>query len=467
VKISREKIALLSVDFVTLNLAYLGSYLLRYESGLFYEVSVAPEFRQLLVPSLIVSCGWIGIFLLRGMYRTLYGHSTVDIFFNVTKASMVGVFIIFLVTIDLRQPLSPSRVVLMSYWGFLIFFVGGGRIIIRLVQRRLLSRGIGLRNALIIGFNERARSFLRQVQSVPDLGYRICGFLNGLPALSGEQEYLGVKVLVGIEKLEEVVQRHNIREVILVPAPAEREQLPGIISRLANLRTGVKMLPDLTETLFGHVRTAQVRGVPLIEVFPDILWPWERALKRSMDVLVSLSVLLLGSPLLVLLAVAIRLDSRGPVLYTQKRVGRGGRIFILYKFRSMVHNAEARTGPIWAGKNDPRITRVGRFMRKLHLDELPQFINILKGDMSLVGPRPERPAFVDQFRDSIPLYERRLNVKPGITGWAQVKHKYDESLTDVMDKLRYDLFYLENMSLALDVKIILSTVAIVLSGRGH
>ncbi len=133
----------------------------------------------------------------------------------------------------------------------------------------------------------------------------------------------------------------------------------------------------------------------------------------------------------------------------------------------MVHEAEAGTGPVWAGRDDPRITRVGRFMRRLHLDELPQFINVLKGDMSLVGPRPERPAFVNQFRYTIPLYERRLNVKPGITGWAQVKHKYDESLTDVMDKLRYDLFYLENMSLALDLKIILSTVGVILSGKGH
>ncbi|HEX7343806.1 MAG TPA: exopolysaccharide biosynthesis polyprenyl glycosylphosphotransferase, partial [bacterium] len=193
----------------------------------------------------------------------------------------------------------------------------------------------------------------------------------------------------------------------------------------------------------------------------------ERTLKRLIDIVVSFVVLVLGLPLLLLIALAIRLDSRGPALYIQQRVGRGGRLFTLYKYRSMVHQAEADTGPIWADKNDPRITRVGRFMRRLHLDELPQFINILRGDMSLVGPRPERPSFVEQFRNAIPLYERRLNVKPGITGWAQVKHKYDESLTDVMDKLRYDLFYLENMSLALDLKIILSTVGVVLSGKGH
>ncbi len=461
-KISREKIALFAVDFIALNLAYLASYLLRYHSGLFSQ-TVAPEFRHLFIPSLVVSSGWMVIFLLRGMYRTLYGQGTVDIFFNVAKASIVGIFIIFLVTIDLRRPLSPSRVVLMSYWGFIVIFAGCGRTIIRQVQRRLLAKGIGLRNALIVGFNERAKSFLRQIQNVPDVGYKVCGFLNG----AVDDEYLGVKVISGLDGLEEVVRKLAIRETILAPAPNEREQVPIIISRLANLRVGIKILPDLTDTLYGQVRTAQVRGVPLIEVFPDILSPWERSLKRFLDIIVSLCVLVIGFPFLALIALAIRLDSKGPILYVQKRVGRGGQIFTLYKFRSMVQDAEAKTGPVWAGKNDPRITRVGRVLRKLHLDEIPQFINVLKGDMSLVGPRPERPSFVDEFRTAIPLYERRLNVKPGITGWAQVKHKYDESLTDVIDKLRYDLFYLENMSLALDLKIIFSTMGIVIRGRGH
>jgi exopolysaccharide biosynthesis polyprenyl glycosylphosphotransferase len=463
VKISREKIVLFLGDLLALNLAYIASYWLRYETGWFRVVSVAPEFRHLFVPSLLVSGGWLLIFLLRGMYRTLYGQNPVDILFNVIRASLVGVFIIFLITIDLRQPLSPSRVVLMSYWGFLIFFVAGARIIIRLVQRRLLSRGIGLRNALILGFNDRAKAFLRQIQRVPDMGLNICGFLNG----GLDEEYLGVKVVAGMDGLEPTVRQLGIREVILAPSPSDREGLPNVISRLANLRVGVKMLPDLTDTLYGPLRTAAIRGVPLIDVFPDILSPGERSLKRAIDILISVIVLLPGLPFLLLIALGIRLDTPGPILYVQPRIGRGGRTFTLYKFRSMVHEAEVGTGPIWAEKDDPRITRFGRFMRKLHLDELPQFINVLKGDMSLVGPRPERPSFVEQFRQTIPLYERRLNVKPGITGWAQVKHKYDESLTDVMDKLRYDLFYLENMSLALDLKIILSTVGVILSGKGH
>ncbi len=461
-KFSREKIALFFTDFVALNLAYAASYFLRFQTG-WFTAAVAPEFRHLLLPSLIVCSGWLLLFLLRGMYRTLYGQSPVDILFSVVRASLVGVFIIFLVTIDLQRPLSPSRVVLMSYWGFLIVFVAGSRIAIRLVQRRLLKRGVGLRNALIVGYNERARAFLRQIQRVPDLGYRVMGFLNG----TVDEEYLGVKVVAGYESLESSVKSLGVREVIMAPSPVERDQIPGLISRLANLHVRVKMLPDLTETLYGHLGTAAIRGVPLIEVFPDILSPGQRSFKRILDVLASLINLILLSPLLLLIALAIKLDSSGPVLYTQKRVGRGGRLFTLLKFRSMVPDAEAQTGPVWADKRDPRITRVGRVLRPLHLDEIPQLLNVLKGDMSLVGPRPERPAFVEQFRHTIPLYERRLNVKPGITGWAQVKHKYDESLTDVADKLRYDLFYLENMSLTLDVKIILSTIGVVMMGKGH
>jgi lipopolysaccharide/colanic/teichoic acid biosynthesis glycosyltransferase len=166
-------------------------------------------------------------------------------------------------------------------------------------------------------------------------------------------------------------------------------------------------------------------------------------------------------------AIAIAVDSKGGVFYKQLRVGRGGKEFTLIKFRSMFLDAESLSGAVWAGKNDPRITRVGRVVRSLRLDEVPQLINVLKGEMSLVGPRPERPVFVKKFIDEIPFYARRLNVKPGITGWAQVKHKYDESLEDVRTKLRYDLFYIENMSLRLDLKILLATMWVVLRGKGQ
>jgi len=178
-------------------------------------------------------------------------------------------------------------------------------------------------------------------------------------------------------------------------------------------------------------------------------------------------VLLLGAPLLLLIALIIKLTSRGPVFYSQERVGKNGRVFRILKFRSMFQDAESKSGPIWADKDDPRVTPVGRVLRRMHLDELPQFLNILEGSMSLVGPRPERPFFVEQFIKEIPLYRRRLNVRPGLTGWAQVKHKYDASMEDVRNKLRFDLFYIENMSIRMDVKILIHTFFRMITAKGQ
>ena len=267
--------------------------------------------------------------------------------------------------------------------------------------------------------------------------------------------------------LSEVLNKHDIREVMVALSTPDHQELLSIISECSYHRLHVSVIPDLYEILSGRARTHQIWGMPLIEVQPELMPPWQRVAKEVMDVLVALVLLILALPLMLLVSIAIVIDSPGGIFYRQLRVGKDRKEFTLTKFRSMVKDAESQTGAVWAGKNDPRITRVGRIIRNLRIDELPQFINVLKGEMSLVGPRPERPEFVNQFIKDIPFYGRRLNVKPGITGWAQVKYKYDESIEDVRRKLRYDLFYLENMSLRLDLKILLATVWVTLSGKGH
>jgi exopolysaccharide biosynthesis polyprenyl glycosylphosphotransferase len=229
----------------------------------------------------------------------------------------------------------------------------------------------------------------------------------------------------------------------------------------------MKIMPDLYDIVSGQARISSLYGLPLMDVRPQLMKPWEEVTKRLLDFLFSLFVLIIGFPLWMLIALLIKVDSRGPIFYRQTRVGRNGRHFKILKFRSMRTDAEKHSGPVWAGKNDPRVTRFGRLLRKTHLDELPQFVNVLIGDMSLVGPRPERPFFVDKITKEVPLYNHRHRVRPGITGWAQVKHKYDENMEDVRAKIKYDLFYIENLSWRMDLKIIFNTLYVIIAGKGH
>ena len=230
----------------------------------------------------------------------------------------------------------------------------------------------------------------------------------------------------------------------------------------------VKIVPNFLNMITGLNQTNQIFGLPLIEVMPDPMPSWEKFTKRTFDIILSLCILVVTAPLFLVLIVLIKITSPGPAVFSQERLGLYGKPFIIYKFRTMYEDAEARSGPVWATENDPRITPLGFWLRKLRLDEIPQLYNVLKGDMSLVGP-PDRngPIFVNKFKKEIPLYTRRLRVRPGITGWAQVKWKYDESMEDVIEKTKYDLFYVENMSLRMDFKILLNTIATVVRGKGQ
>jgi exopolysaccharide biosynthesis polyprenyl glycosylphosphotransferase len=270
-----------------------------------------------------------------------------------------------------------------------------------------------------------------------------------------------------MRRISDLIGEHKIDEILVGLDSTEHEQLISVMRQCEGHDVGMKIVPDLYDIVSGQARISSLYGFPLMDVRPQLMKPWEEFAKRTLDIAVSLLVLVIGSPVWLLVAAAVRVDSSGASLYRQVRVGRNGVQFKIFKFRSMRSDAEKRSGPVWANKNDPRVTRFGRFMRKSHLDEIPQFINVLRGDMSLVGPRPERPHFVEQLSKQIPLYKHRLRVRPGITGWAQVKHKYDESVDDVKAKVKYDLYYIENISWRFDLKILVNTVYVVIMGRGH
>ncbi|MCK5064885.1 MAG: sugar transferase, partial [Candidatus Fermentibacteraceae bacterium] len=228
----------------------------------------------------------------------------------------------------------------------------------------------------------------------------------------------------------------------------------------------VKVVPDLFDIVTGHVHSTQIMGQPFMEIFPERLSFWQRLVKLFMDYFISVIVLLAGLPFWILIGIAIKIDSRGPVFYRQTRVGKGGRMFKVFKFRSMIQDAEKHSGPVWADKEDARITSIGRLLRRSRIDEFPQLLNVVRGEMSIVGPRPERPAFVEELRIMYPFYQKRLTIKPGLTGWAQVKLEYDTDLKSVASKLKYDFFYIENQSIFLDLEILARTLKVVLTGAG-
>ena len=263
-------------------------------------------------------------------------------------------------------------------------------------------------------------------------------------------------MLGGLSDIGSIIREHNVEEVIITLPGASHEQSLDIISQCERERVAVRLFPDLFQIMASGVTVSDLDGLPLLTVRDVALRGWRLTLKRTMDIVVSAAALVFLSPFLLLIALLIKVDSRGPVFYSQIRVGLDGKPFPTLKFRSMRVDAEAQTGPVWATENDPRRTRLGAILRRLSLDELPQFINVLVGQMSLVGPRPERPIFVEQFKQVVPRYMDRHMEKAGLTGWAQVNGLRGD--TSIIERTKYDLYYIENWSLLFDVKILLLTL---------
>ena len=454
------------LDFFTINAAWYLYFLFRVRSGV-VVLGLEPDFWM---PMFFVWLYWFVIFLFFGLFRPWHAASRTDEVTTLMKAVGFGCLILFFVIfVDdagvVRAKIS-SRMLILAYWGIMVVTTGTGRVLFRTARRRLLAAGVGLRNALIVGWNDKARNLYDLVLLHPALGYRVIGFVKLDKRKSGV-EYEGTRLLGTTDDLKSLIERHAVKDILIALESADHDKLLDVISNCNGHDVSMKILPDMYDIISGQARTNQIYGFPLIEIMPQIMQPWEQSMKRLTDICASLIVLFFSSPLWVLISIAIKMDTPGPVVYSQERVGKDGKIFKMHKFRSMRSDAEKESGPVWAPQNDNRVTKIGRFLRNSRLDEIPQFINVLDGDMSLVGPRPERPFFVEKLSKQIPLYLRRLKVRPGITGWAQIKQGYDRTIEDVKSKVRYDLFYIENMSFRMDIKIILYTFYVMLMGKGH
>jgi len=462
----RFKFTILISDIITITVAFFITFIFRYKLNIFSNEAEL-YFFDILIPAVVLSLFWIILFFYYGLYQFPVAPSRTDENLKVLKTTFYGVIILFIITFNLYKPLSITRITLLFYWLALMFFTILGRSFLISFRRRRLENGIGLSNVLIVGWNPFAFNIFDKIEKFPALGYRVIGFISLNYSQNNGKKYKGKEVIGSIDSLPQLIKDNNIGELVIAFETSNHKRLLDVIDRVGNMNVGLKIIPDMYDIISGQARTNQIYGFPLIDIFPRLMPNWEKVIKRFIDIFMSVFALIFFLPFLLFFGLLIKIDSVGPIFYHQKRVGKNGKEFRIFKLRTMVVDAEKKSGPIWSQKDDSRITRIGRILRRIRLDEIPQFINVLEGHMSIVGPRPERPNFVDEFSKKIPLYKHRLKMKPGITGWAQIKHKYDESLDDVKEKLQYDLYYLENMSLRLDFKIILNTISIVFSAKGQ
>ena len=440
-----------------------------------FSLTIIPYYKELNLSSSVLWISfsgsqllWIILFYVNGRYRvdpTLSRFDEIQTLFKITLTVTIITVICFEI---FRVPVGIPGRIFLQYW---ILFVTGlsiGRLLVRQTQKSFLKRGFGMKNTVIVGVSERAEKVARQL-SGSNMGYNLVGFVTPDSGVSEKSrgDFAGRPVLGSLNSLSETIHESDVSEVIVALDRPNHDRLLDIITIANGNPVSLKIIPDMYEVVSGLARTEQLFGVPLVQINPEIMTKQQRFLKRLIDIVFASLVLVPLFPIWLIFSIAIKIDSRGPILYRQERLGLNGRRYMLNKFRSMVHNAESHTGPIWAKEGDPRITHVGWLLRRFRLDEIPQFINVLMGDMSVVGPRPERPYFVQKLMDEFPFYYRRYKVRPGITGWAQIKHSYDSTVDDVRQKLKYDFFYIENLSLSLDFLIMLRTAVVMLSGRGQ
>lgn len=413
------------------------------------EAAAYPEPAALAMQVIVL----LAVFFFQQLYHQDQDVSGFELAGRVFRAVTIGTILAFVLRVfAFPEQGYPPRLFALT-WLTTLALVLGCRLLHRAAHGLLLRAGLGRSRVLVVGAGPAGQDLVSRIHRRRWRGYEVVGLLDDTP---GRTRARGVPVLGRSDELDRIVHQEGVDEVFIALPGASRAELLALVSLCDRPGTTVRLLPDVFEMMAGEVRISDLDGLPLVTMRDVTLSGWRRTLKRGFDIAVSATALVLLSPLILLLALLVKLESRGPAFYAQERMGLDMRPFPILKLRSMRVDAEADTGAVWARRDDPRVTRLGGFMRRTNLDELPQLINVLLGHMSIVGPRPERPQFVAEFRRDIPRYAERHRERGGITGWAQVNGLRGD--TSIEERTKYDLYYIENWSILFDLEIILRTV---------
>ena len=474
-----ERILVILSDFVALSICFMLAFWVQFHSGWIADkYDPTKLFADYAHMGLFLNIAWLVLFTCAGLYRSWLLMSRTHQILRVLRGVIIGIVLIivclfgseFISKFSANMPLSEGYLYgsrfpwIFIYGGLAMVLVASFRMFIYLCLRGLLRLGYGANNILVLGATEAGRKVAEDLKNTPERGQRVVGFVDERFQVM-DREFAGFPVLGKYSDLSTLVKKYHVTGIVIAHESSSPQEIMRVLVWICEMALHIYIVPELYPVVNGRFKANLVYGFELQELFAFTMPPWQVRVKRIMDLVVGGFIGLASFPLWIFAAIAIKLQDGGPVFYSQERIGLYGKPFTVYKFRTMRTDAE-KFGAQWATKDDPRVTKIGKFLRKTRIDELPQILCVLKGDMSMVGPRPERAVFISKLREEIPFYISRLKMKPGLTGWAQVRHHYDTSTEDVKIKLQYDMYYYENMSLLLDFQILVRTIYVVLTGKG-
>jgi len=446
---------LVAADLTLVGAAWMGAYFLRFY-GPFDAPLGIPDVELYLQPLIVILPLWFLLFRSWGLYAPQRTGSILGEAANVIRATAIGLVLLLAMSFFVRSQ-SYSRGVVAMFPLFSAVSIVGMRALLRFGLRAVRRRGYNQRFALVVGGPDLSREVIDRIHDHPEAGIRVAGVLCESSLASAKGEIGGAPVIGGYSALKSVLRSERIDQVLVALPRDEASQLDKVLRDLDDEMVSVKIVPDLMHVMSLGSAVEDLGGIPVISLRESPLVGWAGVQKRVFDLVVAGAAFAAALPVMAVVAVAVAVGSGRPVFYTQLRMGLDGRMFRIWKFRTMVRDAEAQTGPVWASADDERRTRVGAVLRRTSLDELPQLWNVIRGDMSLVGPRPERLAFIEEFRREVPGYMLRHKVKSGITGWAQI-HGWRGD-TSLHERIEHDIYYIQNWSLELDIRVLLLTLS--------